>query len=58
MFPEGKGLVGGWKILLEKLRQLGVSPKEEPKREQVQGKSKREETQGKKILGSPPSPDF
>ena len=20
MFPEGKGLVGGWKILLEKLR--------------------------------------
>ena len=25
-FPEGRGLVGGWKILASKLRSLGVSP--------------------------------
>ncbi|RVW27807.1 hypothetical protein CK203_102620 [Vitis vinifera] len=25
-FPEGRGFVGGWKILASKLRSLGVSP--------------------------------
>ena len=25
-FPEGRGLVGGWKVLASKLRSLGVSP--------------------------------
>ena len=25
-FPEGRGLVGGWKALASKLRSLGVSP--------------------------------
>lgn len=35
MFPEGRGFVGGWKILSSKLRSLGVSTTlrrvEEPK---------------------------
>ena len=26
VFPEGRGLVGGWKLLVSKLRSLGVSP--------------------------------
>ena len=25
-FPEGRGLVGGWKLLASKLRSLGISP--------------------------------
>ena len=33
MFPEGKGLARGWKTLSNKLRQLGVVPKEESRRE-------------------------
>ena len=28
-FPEGRGLVGGWKLLASKLRSLGVSPLQE-----------------------------
>ena len=39
MIPEGRGLAGGWKILSDKLQQLGVSPKKEPRREEVQGKN-------------------
>ena len=27
VFPEGKGLVGGWVLLAKKLRILGVEPK-------------------------------
>ena len=34
---KGKGLAGGWKILLEKLRWLGVSPKVEPRWEEMRG---------------------
>ena len=26
IFPEGKGLSGGWNILVEKLREVGVAP--------------------------------
>ena len=29
MFLEGKGVAGGWRILAEKLRQLGVRSSEE-----------------------------
>ena len=39
MFPEGKGVVGGWRILAEKLRQLGVRSSEEAQREEKQRKS-------------------
>ena len=34
MFSKGKGLAVGWKILSEKLRQLGVRSSEEGQREE------------------------
>ena len=34
MFPEGKGVSGGWRILAEKLRQLGVRSSEKAQREE------------------------
>ena len=45
MFPEGKGVVGGWRILVEKLRQLGVRSSEEIQREEKSEKMQREEKQ-------------
>ena len=47
MFPEGKGLAGGWKILIEKLHQLGVRSSEEAQREEKHEKPRREEKQRK-----------
>ena len=47
MFPEGKGVVGGWRILAEKLRQLGVRSNEETQREEKFEKSQKEEKQRK-----------
>ena len=43
MFPEGKGVVGGWRILAEKLRQLGVRSSEEIQREEKSERMQREE---------------
>ena len=34
MFPEGNGIVGGWRILAEKMRQLGVRSSDEIQREE------------------------
>ncbi|RVW84524.1 hypothetical protein CK203_041270 [Vitis vinifera] len=31
VFPEGKGIMGGWVLLAEKLRSLGVMSRDEPK---------------------------
>ena len=31
MFPEGKGILGGWVLLAEKLRSLGVMSRDEPR---------------------------
>ena len=31
VFPEGKGILGGWVLLAEKLRSLGVSTRDEPR---------------------------
>ena len=45
MFPEGNGLIGGWKILAEKMRQLGVRSSDEIQREEKVKKTKREEKQ-------------
>ena len=45
MFPEGKGIVGGWRILAEKLRQLGVRSSEETQREEKSEKMQKEEKQ-------------
>ena len=45
MFPKGKGVVGGWRILAEKLRQLGVRSSEETQREEKSEKMQREEKQ-------------
>ena len=45
MFPEGKGIVGGWRILAEKLRQLGVRSSEEIQREEKAEKMQRKEKQ-------------
>ena len=45
MFPEGNDLVGGWKILAEKMRQLGVRSSDEIQREEKVEKTKREEKQ-------------
>ena len=45
MFPERKGVVGGWRILAEKLRQLGVRSSEEAQREEKSEKMQREEKQ-------------
>ena len=47
MFPEGKGVVGGWRILTEKLRQLRVRSSEETQREEKSEKMQREEKQRK-----------
>ena len=43
MFSEGKGVAGGWRILAEKLRQLGVRSSEEAQREEKLEKPRREE---------------
>ena len=43
MFLEGKGLVGGWKILSKKLQQLGVHSNEEGQQEEKYEKPQREE---------------
>ena len=45
MFPEGNGIVGGWRILAEKLRQVGVRSSEEIQREEKAEKTQREERQ-------------
>ena len=45
MFPEGNGIVGGWRILAEKLRRLGVKSSEEIQREEKVEKTQREEKQ-------------
>ena len=45
MFPEGNGIVGGWKILAEKMRQLGVRSSDEIQREEKAEKTLREEKQ-------------
>ena len=45
MFPEGNGIVGGWKILAEKMRQLGVRSSDEIQREEKAEKTQREEKQ-------------
>ena len=45
MFPEGNGIIGGWKILAEKMRQLGVRSSDEIQREEKDEKTKREEKQ-------------
>ena len=45
MFPEGNGIVVGWRILAEKLRQLGVRSSEEIQREEKAEKTQREEKQ-------------
>ena len=34
MYSEGKGVVGGWRILAEKLRQVGARSSEEAQREE------------------------
>ena len=31
VFPEGKGILGGWALLAEKLRSLGLSTRDEPR---------------------------
>ena len=31
VFPEGKGILGGWVLLAEKLRSIGVSTRDEPR---------------------------
>ena len=46
-FQEGKGVVGGWRILAEKLRQLWVRSSEETQREEKSEKMQREEKQGR-----------
>ena len=43
MFPKEKGVVEGWRILAEKLRQLGVRSSEEIQREEKNEKMQREE---------------
>ena len=50
MFPEGNGIVGGWRILAEKLRQLGVRSSEEIQRKEKAEKTQREEKQSTKLL--------
>ena len=45
MFPEGNGIVGGWRILAEKMRQLGVRSSDEIQREEKAEKTQREEKQ-------------
>ena len=50
IFPEGNGIVGGWRILAEKLRQLGVRSSEEIQLEEKVGKTQREEKQTTKLL--------
>ena len=47
MFPEGKGVARGWRILAEKLRQLGVRSSEETQREEKFEKPLREDKQRK-----------
>ena len=43
MFSEGKGVVGGWRILAEKLSQLGIRSSEETQREEKSEKMQWEE---------------
>ena len=50
MFPEGNGIVGGWRILADKLRQLGVRSSEEIQMEEKTEKTQREEKQTTKLL--------
>ena len=50
MFPEGNGIVGGWRILADKLRQLGVRSSEEIQMEEKAEKTQREEKQTTKLL--------
>ena len=50
IFPEGNGIVGGWRILAEKLRQLGVRSSEEIQMEEKVEKTQREEKQTTKLL--------
>ena len=45
MFPEVNGIVGGWRILAEKMRQLGVRSSDEIQREEKAEKTQREEKQ-------------
>ena len=54
MFPERKGLAKGWKILAEKLRQLGVRSNEEAQWEEKHEKQRREEKQRKSSTKSLP----
>ena len=44
LFPEGKGFLGGWALLAEKLRSLGISTRDEPK--EVFASSKTESRDG------------
>ena len=32
VFPEGKGFFGGWALLAKKLRSLGISTRDEPRK--------------------------
>ena len=41
MFSEGKGVAGGWRILVEKLRQLRARPTKETQREEKLEKPQR-----------------
>ena len=43
MFSKGKGIPRGWRILAEKLRQLGVRSSEETQREEKIEKPQKEE---------------
>ena len=43
MFSEGKGVVGGWRMVAENLRQLGVRSSEEIQREEKSEKMQRED---------------
>ncbi|RVW99876.1 LINE-1 reverse transcriptase-like [Vitis vinifera] len=57
VFPEGKGLIGGWAILAEKLRALGIVTKKEDKGEELwlqaggRGLRRREEVLGRCLVG-------
>ena len=53
-FLEGKNLAGGWKILAEKLRKLGVRSGEEAQWEEKHEKPQREEKQRKTSTKSLP----
>ncbi|RVW40373.1 hypothetical protein CK203_092438 [Vitis vinifera] len=57
VFPEGKGLIGGWAILAEKLRVLGIVTKKEDKGEELwlqaggRGLRRTEEVLGRCLVG-------